>query len=37
MQELEAEKENLNMRGFIRGVKDIGKLIADVDPDLKTC
>jgi len=25
------------MRGFIRGVKDIGKLIADVEPELDAC
>jgi hypothetical protein len=25
------------MRGFIRGVKDIGKLITDAEPQLETC
>ena len=36
--ELEAElKNNLNTRGFIRGVKDIGKLITDAEGQLKSC
>ena len=37
MKELEDTKDHINMRGFIRGVKDIGQLIADVEPDLDTC
>ena len=36
--ELEAElKNNLNTRGFIRGVKDIGKLITTAEGQLDSC